>query len=103
MTEAADGEPAAGAQWLGPAHGRDSVARHVTWVRDEEAVLPVVRRLEEVLEPFGPRPHRGKVYTTPSAALRGRYARLADFTALVRSLDPGGTFTNDFVRDLFHD
>ncbi|MFH9083958.1 FAD-binding protein [Streptomyces sp. NPDC017673] len=91
---------AADAQWLSPAHGRDSVALHFTWVKDETAVLPVVRRLEEVLEPFDPRPHWGKVFQIPPAALRGRYARFADFRDLVRALDPSGTFANAFVRDL---
>ncbi|MGW3207650.1 FAD-binding protein [Streptomyces sp. NPDC001135] len=91
---------AADTQWMSPAHGRDSVALHFTWVRDETAVLPVVRRLEEVLDPFDPRPHWGKVFETPSTVLRGRYARLSDFRALVRSMDPSGTFTNAFVRDL---
>ncbi|MEU6665507.1 FAD-binding protein [Streptomyces sp. NPDC046727] len=94
---------AADPQWLSPAHGRDSVAFHFTWVRDEAAVLPVVRRLERALEPFDPRPHWGKVYGIPSAVLRGRYARLADFRALARSLDPAGTFRNAFVRDLLDD
>ncbi|MFJ4950026.1 FAD-binding protein [Streptomyces sp. NPDC088760] len=94
---------AADPQWLSPAHGRDSVALHFTWIRDEAAVLPVVRRLEEVLEPFDPRPHWGKVFGIPSAVLRGRYTRLADFRALVRSLDPVGTFSNTFVRDLLGD
>ncbi|MFG2353333.1 FAD-binding protein [Streptomyces sp. NPDC048521] len=91
---------AADAQWLSPAHGRDSVALHFTWVRDEAAVLPVVRRLEEALDPFDPRPHWGKVYEIPSTAVRRRYTRLADFRSLARSLDPAGTFTNAFVRDL---
>ncbi|MEU2711681.1 FAD-binding protein [Streptomyces sp. NPDC007205] len=91
---------AADTQWLSPAHGRDSVALHFTWVRDEAAVLPVLRRLEEVLDPFDPRPHWGKVFETPSAVLRGRYARLHDFRALVRSVDPSGTFANAFVWDL---
>ncbi|MFI2206829.1 FAD-binding protein [Streptomyces sp. NPDC020192] len=91
---------AADPQWLSPAHGRDSVALHFTWVRDEAAVLPVVRRLEEALAPFDPRPHWGKVHEIPSTVVRGRYARLADFRHLVRSLDPAGKFTNAFVRDL---
>ncbi|WTO34415.1 FAD-binding protein [Streptomyces achromogenes] len=91
---------AADAQWLSPAHARDSVALHFTWVRDEPAVLPVVRRLEETLAPFDPRPHWGKVFGIPAADLRDRYARLADFRALARTLDPAGTFTNGFVRDL---
>ncbi|MES9519599.1 FAD-binding protein [Streptomyces capoamus] len=94
---------AADPQWLGPAHGRDSVALHFTWTKDEAAVLPAVRRLERALEPFDPRPHWGKVACVPSAVLRGRYARLADFRALVRSLDPAGTFGNAFVCDLLGD
>ncbi|MFF5857298.1 FAD-binding protein [Streptomyces sp. NPDC012751] len=91
---------AADAQWLSPAHARDSVALHFTWVRDEAAVLPVVRRLEEALAPFEPRPHWGKVFGIPAARLRDRYPRLAGFRDLARSLDPAGTFTNAFVRDL---
>ncbi|MFI2640964.1 FAD-binding protein [Streptomyces sp. NPDC018610] len=91
---------AADAQWLSPSHGRDTVALHFTWVEDTAAVLPAVRRVEEALEPFDPRPHWGKVFTTPAAALRGRYPRLAGFRALARELDPAGKFTNAFVADL---
>ncbi|MEU3839537.1 FAD-binding protein [Streptomyces sp. NPDC028635] len=91
---------AADAQWLSPSSGRDSVAVHFTWVADTPAVLAVLGRLEEVLEPFAPRPHWGKVFTTPVPALRESYPRLADFRALARELDPAGTFTNAFVREL---
>ncbi|MFD5494097.1 FAD-binding protein [Streptomyces sp. NPDC001812] len=91
---------AADDQWLSPCHGRDTVAAHFTWVADTSAVLPVVRRLEEALAPFEARPHWGKVFTTPAADLRARYPRLDDFRALARSLDPGGKFTNTFVRDV---
>ncbi|WP_369250015.1 FAD-binding protein [Streptomyces sp. R41] len=93
---------AADRQWLSPAYGRDTVALHFTWVEDTEAVLPVVRRVEEALEPFDPRPHWGKVFTVPSAVLRERYPRLGEFRALVDSLDPAGTFTNTFVGDFLH-
>ncbi len=91
---------AADPQWLSPAHGRDSVALHFTWVDDLTAVLPVVRRLEEALEPFDPRPHWGKVYAMSGEALRDRYPRLADFRALARELDPEGKFTNPFVAEV---
>jgi xylitol oxidase len=94
---------AADPQWLSPAHGRDSVALHFTWVDDLAAVLPVVRRLEAALEPFDPRPHWGKVYAVPGEVLRGRYPRLADFRALARNLDPEGKFTNPFVADVLQD
>ncbi|MFI8193582.1 D-arabinono-1,4-lactone oxidase [Streptomyces sp. NPDC085946] len=91
---------AADEQWLSPSHGRDSVALHFTWVEDTEAVLPVVRRLEEALEPFGGRPHWGKVFTVPAARVRERYPRLDDFRQLAKELDPRGKFVNAFVRDL---
>ncbi|MGW4324090.1 FAD-binding protein [Streptomyces sp. NPDC004684] len=91
---------AADAQWLSPSHGRDTVALHFTWIEDTAAVLPAVRRVEAALEPFAPRPHWGKVFTTPTAALRGRYPRLGDFRALARELDPAGKFANAFVAGL---
>ncbi|MGW3646321.1 FAD-binding protein [Streptomyces sp. NPDC000878] len=94
---------AADDQWLSPAHGRDSVAFHFTWVADTEAVLPVVRRVETALNPFGPRPHWGKVFAVPPEVLRGRYPRLPDFTALATSLDPSAKFTNAFVREMLGD
>ncbi|MFF4488673.1 FAD-binding protein [Streptomyces sp. NPDC001544] len=90
---------AADRQWLSPAHGRDSVAVHFTWIEDAAAVLPVVRRLEEALAGFDPRPHWGKVYAMSEDDLRRRYTRLGDFLALARSLDPSGKFTNAFVRN----
>ncbi|MFJ2830024.1 FAD-binding protein [Streptomyces sp. NPDC087263] len=90
---------AADRQWLSPAYGRDSVALHFTWVEDTAAVLPVVRRVEEALDPFDARTHWGKVFTVPSAVLRERYARLGEFRALALALDPAGKFTNAFVGD----
>ncbi|MFF4822887.1 D-arabinono-1,4-lactone oxidase [Streptomyces sp. NPDC001312] len=91
---------AADEQWLSPSYGRDTVAAHFTWIEDTAAVLPVVRRLEEALADLDPRPHWGKVFTTPSAVLRDRYPRLDDFRALARELDPAGKFTNAFLADL---
>ncbi|MCX4765786.1 FAD-binding protein [Streptomyces sp. NBC_01275] len=94
---------AADEQWLSPSYGRDTVALHFTWVEDTAAVLPAVRKVEAVLEPFEPRPHWGKVFRTPMDRLRGRYPRLDDFAALARELDPAGTFANAFVRDVLGD
>ncbi|MFJ6926230.1 FAD-binding protein [Streptomyces nigra] len=91
---------AADEQWLSPSYGRDTVAMHFTWIEDTAAVLPVVRRLEAALDAFAPRPHWGKVFTTPAGVLRDRYPRLDDFRALARELDPKGTFANAFVRDV---
>jgi xylitol oxidase len=87
-------------QWLSPSYGRDTVALHFTWVDDTAAVLPVVRRVEGALDAFEARPHWGKVFTVPAAALRERYPRLGDFRALARELDPVGKFTNAFVQNV---
>jgi xylitol oxidase len=94
---------AADDQWLSPSYGRDTVALHFTWIEDTVAVLPVVRRLEEALDAFEPRPHWGKVFAVPAEVLRGRYPRLADFRALARELDPGRKFANAFVQDILGD
>ncbi|MDG5806501.1 FAD-binding protein [Streptomyces ossamyceticus] len=91
---------AADEQWLSPSHGRDTVALHFTWIADATAVLPVVGRVEEALAPLGARPHWGKVFTVPAAALRELHPRLGEFRALAEALDPAGTFRNAFVREV---
>jgi xylitol oxidase len=87
--------------WLSPAYGRDSVGFHFTWIRDVAAVLPVVAEVEKALLPLGARPHWGKVCTVDTAEIRARYPRAADFTALVRRLDPEGKFANRYTTTLF--
>lgn len=89
---------AADTQWLSPAHGRDTVAFHFTWVPDAAAVHPVVARVEERLAPFAPRPHWGKVFDADPAELGARYPHAAEFAALAQRLDPQGKFRNAFVR-----
>ncbi|MCL6538864.1 MAG: FAD-binding protein [Acidothermus sp.] len=86
--------------WLSPAYQRDSVALHFTWIADEAAVLPVVAEVEEVLRPFEPRPHWGKIFTMPAAELRARYPRFDDFVALTERYDPQRKFVNAFLAPL---
>ncbi|MGA5703916.1 FAD-binding protein [Peterkaempfera bronchialis] len=94
-TVAADG------LWLSPAHGREAVAFHFTWVPDEEAVAPALRAVEEALAPFDARPHWGKVFRTDPETLRGLYGRYADFERLAGEYDPAGKFRNDWMRRYF--
>ncbi len=89
---------AAGDLWLDPAYGRDSVAIHFTWKRDQAAVLAVLPAIEAALEPFAPRPHWGKLFTLDAARLAGRYERLADFRWMAEYFDPAGKFRNDYLR-----
>ena len=83
--------------WLSTCYRQDSVAFHFTWIADTAAVLPVVTLLEHQLAPFAPRPHWGKVFTTPPEELRARYDRLPDFLDLMHRLDPPGKFRNAYT------
>jgi xylitol oxidase len=83
--------------WLSPAYRQDSVAFHFTWLPDIAAVLPVVTLVEQHLAPFGPRPHWGKIFTTPAADLHASYDRLPDFLDLARHYDPAGKFRNAYT------
>jgi xylitol oxidase len=81
--------------WLSPACGSATVGISFTWVKDLGAVLPVVELLEERLAPYDARPHWGKLFTTRPA---DRCPRMNDFHALMRHYDPGGMFTNGYVK-----
>jgi xylitol oxidase len=83
--------------WLSPCYHQDSVAFHFTWISDAAAVRPVVTLAERQLAPFGPRPHWGKVFTTPREDIRARYERLPDFLDLMRRFDPSGKFRNAYT------
>ncbi len=83
--------------WLSPASGRDSIAIHFTWKKDEAGVLAVLPFVEAALRPYGARPHWGKVFTVAPEDLQGRYPKLEAFRALRRELDPEGKLRNPFV------
>jgi xylitol oxidase len=87
--------------WLSAAYDRHSVALHFTWLPDTDAVLPVVTAVETALEPFAPRPHWGKVFTTDPAAVRPLYDRLPDFERLMGEYDPTGKFRNEMLDRYF--
>ena len=87
--------------WLSPFRERDSVAVHLTWVSDQSRVRPALAALEEILAPYDPRPHWGKVFTSWDAErIAAAYPLLPRFRELAERLDPERCFTNDYVRDL---
>jgi xylitol oxidase len=49
--------------WMSTAFGRASVSVHFTWQPDWEGVRAVLPVIEDVLAPFEPRPHWGKLLT----------------------------------------
>jgi xylitol oxidase len=84
--------------WLSGAAGRDTVAFHFTWVRDEPAVMRVLATVEDALWDLSPRPHWGKCFTMGHDRLAQVFPRLGDFAALRSRSDPEGTFDNDFLH-----
>lgn len=85
--------------WMSPHHRRDSIGIHFTWHREPDAVRDLCVEIERVLEPFAPRPHWGKAFTSTAATLAARYPRLKDFVALQRELDPRGAFVNAWLSE----
>ncbi len=87
--------------WMSPSYHRDTVGLHFTWINDMRAVAPVLAALEERLAPLAARPHWGKLFHTPPAAVTALYERSADFRALLRHHDPAGKFRNHFIDRYF--
>jgi xylitol oxidase len=89
---------AADEQWMSTAYGRDSMALHFTWVDDMAVVRPAIEAVEAAIADLDARPHWGKVFFMERDVVRSRFPRIADFEALVRSVDPQGMFANAFLR-----
>ncbi len=83
--------------WMSTCYKRPSVAIHFTWKQNTDSVMKLIPIVEELLAPFGARPHWGKLFMIPPAQLRSRYERYADFQQLLRQYDPKGKFRNEFL------
>jgi len=77
-----------------PRHGRLSLHLAPRPARVER----LLSALEDVLAPFAPRPHWGKLFLAEAAAIAARYERFADFAELLARLDPRGAFRNDWLE-----
>ncbi|SPF05714.1 D-arabinono-1,4-lactone oxidase [Streptomyces sp. MA5143a] len=86
--------------WLSPAHGRDSVTFHFTWVKDLARVQPLIADVEDALMPLGARPHWGKLTALAPREIAALYEQIGVFAQLARKYDPSGTFRNDFTDAL---
>jgi xylitol oxidase len=84
--------------WMSPQQGRDTLSVHFTWQPDRAAVERVLVEVEAALAPFGARPHWGKVFLADAATIAPLYERAGDFARLAGRLDPGGVFTNAWLR-----
>ncbi len=91
---------AADEQWLSGAHGRDTLAIHFTWLPDDAGVRAVLPLIERALEPFGARPHWGKLHLFDADRIAAVVPRLADARAVYERLDPESRFANAHLRRL---
>jgi xylitol oxidase len=89
---------AADSLWLSPQYGRDTIALHFTWRRDQRAVEQAVATVESALRPLGVRSHWGKVTSLRAADFAPLYERLDDFRHLRDELDPREAFANGWLR-----
>ncbi len=88
---------AADDQWLSPCNGRPCASFNFSFRLDQPAVMKLLPGLEEVLAPFAPLPHWGKLFTMAPETVRAGYAKLGPFKALLDRYDPHGKFRNAFV------
>lgn len=84
--------------WMSMAHHQRSLAIHFTWKPEWEAVRALLPKIEERLQPFGPRPHWGKLFTMPGETVRAQYPRCEDFRRLTKQYDPEAKFRNDWLN-----
>jgi len=85
--------------WLSPACGRESayIAIHMYKGMPYERYF---RAIEPIYQPYGGRPHWGKMHTLDAATLATRYPHWDDFRRVRAALDPDGIFLNDYLRRL---
>ncbi len=83
--------------WMSPCYQQDSVAIHYTWKQQPAEVKALISRIEAELEPYGVKPHWGKLFSVDPVALRERYERYEDFLSLARNYDPEGKFRNAYL------
>ena len=86
--------------WLSPFYRQQSVALHFTWKPLQAEVEAVLPELEELLRPFGARPHWGKLFTPSGHDWEALYPRFADFRLQAARHDPAGKFRNALLDRL---
>jgi xylitol oxidase len=82
---------------MSPFYKKTCLAIHFTWKQEVDAVMALLPEVEKALEPFGARPHWGKVFTLKPNVLQSRIEKLNEFKALMIKHDPEGKFRNDFI------
>jgi hypothetical protein len=86
--------------WLSPFHSRDSVAISICG-HEHRRWREFIKQVHDVLLPFEPRPHWGKLHHFDAKMLATTLPRFEDFKKVRRRLDPDGFFLNPSLAALF--
>lgn len=86
--------------FLSGQNGRDSTSISVSGAIGTE-YQSFLRGVDQVLQPFGARPHWGKLHYLDRERVRNLYPEFERFQAVRRRLDPRDRFLNTHLRDLF--
>ena len=85
--------------WLSTAYERPTVTISVHQdVREDDE--PYFRACEEIFLAYDGRPHWGKVNYLSGQQLAERHPRWADWWRVRDSVDPQGTFLNDYLQNI---
>jgi FAD/FMN-containing dehydrogenase len=91
---------AADETWLSPFYQRQSVTIAILQNVGLE-YWSYFKDIEPIFRDHGGRPHWGKKHTLKAPELRPLYPRWDDFQRVRSELDPGGTYLNSYVKELF--
>jgi alditol oxidase len=84
--------------WMSTAYRRPAMAIHFTWKPEWPAVKNVLPMIEAKLEPFGARPHWGKLFTMSAPRIKPLYPEMSRYQQLLAHSDPDAKFRNRFLE-----
>lgn len=82
--------------WLSPTVGRDACQVGVYGTHSPD-LDPITRAFDDLVGPWGARPHWGKETAITWGEVRRLWPRAEDFRSLTRAWDPDGVFRNPFL------
>lgn len=72
---------------------------HFTWKRMHDPIVAVLPALEEILAPFGVKPHFGKIFNMSGKKFEELFEKkdINTLRALILHHDPNGKFRNEYI------
>ena len=84
--------------WMSTCYKQSCVVFHFTWHQNCKALKELLPLIEKELNPFGAKPHWGKMFVMSPRRIESLYEKLPDFKQLLREYDPDGKFRNNYIN-----